>query len=332
MTIRKTLTHALVTNAKVLNFSYDSRHNLTSVGSTTAGYFDANYEYGPSGRFTHASEAQTISPLPSGSEVKPRDVNYIYGDADPERLTALTNVSDGTTYAGYTYDEGGNLTYRCYGGSGVPSCAGESLDFVYDGNDQLRRATKKLNGAVQGSEEYWYDGNGQRIAVVKRDASGTKTELTSFIGDVEAHYDGTGNITKVYSHLSLGTPVARVMRNPDATSSVEYQFHGLSNNMIAAIAEDGMTVNASFGYAPFGEVLETTNGGGAVSGTSVHKRRLNDKYEDDLTSLAYYGARYYDKTAMMWTQSDPRIASCRTWRSKVHRVVRTCTSSHFPIR
>lgn len=300
----KTLTHYLGADAKTFNFTFDKRHQLKTASSTTAGYFDATYDYGPGGRFIRATQAQTINPFPSGTEVKPRDVNYVYGDADPERLTALTNVSDGSTYAGYSYDAVGNVTKRCYGGSGVPACSGESVEFVYDGKDQLRRATKKLNGVVQGSEEYWYDGNGQRFAIVKRDAVGTKTEMIWFIGGTEAHYDGVGNITHIYSHLSLGTPVARVDRTSNTATSIEYQFHGLADNTIVAVAQNG-TINASFSYAPFGEVIEATNGGGATAGTAAHKRRLNDKYEDDLTALTYYGARYYDKASMSWTQSDP---------------------------
>ena len=43
--------------------------------------------------------------------------------------------------------------------------------------------------------------------------------------------------------------------------------------------------------------------------------RLNDKYEDDVSGLAYYGARYYDKTLIGWTQGDtsaePIRARCR---------------------
>ena len=178
------------------------------------------------------------------------------------------------------------------------------MEYVYDGKDQLRRATKKLNNVIQGSEEYWYDGAGQRIAVVKRNAAGAKTEMIWFIGDVQAHYNGAGALTRVYSHLSMGTPVARVERTANTTTAVEYQFHGLASNTIAAVAQDGR-VNASFSYAPFGEVIEATNAGGASTGMAAHKRRFNDKHEDDLTALAYYGARYYDKTLIGWTQADP---------------------------
>lgn len=304
----RSLTHYVGTSLRKLDFTYDPRHQLQSVVGTPSGYFTANYDYGLAGRFARASESQLITPLPPGTEVKPRHVVYNYSDPDPERLTSLTNVSDGSVYASYTYDEAGNLTHRCDGGATIPTCSGQSTELVYDGNDQLRRATKKIDGVVQGSEEYWYDHDGRRIAVVKRDAAGNKTELIWFIRDVEAHYDGAGNVTHVYSHVSLGTPVARVDRTSNTTTALEYQFHGLASNTIAAVAQDG-TINASFSYAPFGEILEATDGGGPTAGIAAHRRRMNDKFVDDISGLAYYGFRYYDKTSMTWTQSDPLFRS-----------------------
>ncbi len=303
----KTLTHYLGATPKQFQFGYDLRHQLTSA-TAGAGYFTANYSYGLGGRFTRATEAQTIAPLPAGTEVKPRDVNYIYSGTDPEQVTALTNVGNGQTYASYTYDAAGNQLTRTY-----PS-TNEAWDYLYDGKDQLRRATRKRNGVVQGSEEYWYDNEGQRIAVVKRNAAGAKTELIWFIGDTQAHYDAAGALTHVYSQLSMGTPVARIDRTSNTSTSVEYQFHGLASNTIAAVDQRG-AVNASFSYAPFGEVIEATNAGGAPAGMAVHKRRLNDKYVDDLSDLAYYGVRYYDKTLIAWTQGDPlyRFAPDSAW-------------------
>lgn len=194
---------------------------------------------------THALESQT-SPAPPGSDVKPRDVNYQYAGTDPEQVTALTNVSGGQPFATYTYDAAGNQKTRCYGAVTTPTCTRELTEYVYDGRDQLRRATKKLNGVVQGSEEYWYDNDGQRIAIVKRDPAGNKTELIGFNHDTEAHYDGLGNIVHAYSHLSLGTPVARVDRTSPTATTVEYQFHGLASSTLAAVDQGG-TVNASFG-------------------------------------------------------------------------------------
>ncbi|MGE3543578.1 MAG: toxin TcdB middle/N-terminal domain-containing protein [Kofleriaceae bacterium] len=313
-----TLTHYLGASSKTFAFGYDPRHQLTSANeTTTTGYFESSYYYGDAGRFVTATIEQTSTP--AGSEVRPREVTYQYGGADPEQITALINagpVDTGLPYASYTYDGAGNQTSRCYGTVTTPTCAGELTEYVYDGKDQLRRATKKLNGVVQGSEEYWYDGSGQRMAIVKRDNLGTKTEMIWFNGDTQAHYDSTGALTHVYSHLSLGTPVARVDRTANTTTAIEYQFHGLASNTIAAV-DHGGTINASFSYAPFGEVIEATNAGGAGAGTAAHRRRMNDKYEDDVSTLSYYGARYYDKTLIAWTQTDPisRFAPDAAWKS-----------------
>jgi RHS repeat-associated protein len=293
----RSLVHYLGDSSEQLDFSYDQRHQITGAVSTTPGYFTGAYAYSAGGRFTRVTHAQTITPLPQGSELRPRDINYVYGGSDPEQVTALTDVAGGQPFATYTYDLAGNQTTRTY-----PPTA-ESWDFSYDGNDRLRRVTKKLNDIVQGSEEYWYDGDGQRIAVLERDATGDKRELTWFIGDVEAHYDDTGAVIHVYSHLSLGTPVARVDRTGNTSTSVEYQFHGLANTTLAAVAHDG-TINASFSYAPFGEVIEAT-GAGPPPLATTHCRRFNDKHEDSIAQLSYYGFRYYDKILARWTQADP---------------------------
>jgi len=294
----KTLQHFLGTASRTFTHTFDLRHQLTKIVTNTTSYFGADYTYGTAGRLTTAKHTRTLGGVLGADPKLVRNVSYNYAGTDPEQVTSLTNVGGSTTYASYTYDAAGNQLTRSY----PPT--NELWEYTYDGKDQLRRVKRKLSGVVTGSEEYWYDAFGQRIAVVKRDAAGAKTELIWFIGDVQAHYNAAGAVTKVYSHLSLGTPVARVERTGATTSTLEFQFHGLASNTIAAVAQDG-TINASFSYAPFGEVLEATNAGGGGQGSAVHKRRFNDKVEDDIGGLAYYGARFYDKTLISWTQSDP---------------------------
>ena len=178
---------------------------------------------------------------------------------------------------------------------------GVAWDYLYDGEDRLRRVTKRsvvtppVVPVVYGIEEYWYDENGARVGVLKRNGSGVVQELIWFIGDTQAHYSAAGAVTKAYSHLSLGTPVARVERNGSATTAtnVEYQFHGMASNTLAAVATDGV-VNANVVYTPYGEVLEAQEGAGSVFGLAGHRRRFNDKYVDEIGGLGYYGARYYD--------------------------------------
>ncbi len=299
-------------NRKQFEYTYDQRHQLKNVVETAGGAFSATYDFDDAGRLTHAIEAALALP---GSDVKPRSVRYQYAGVDPDRISALMKA-DGTTFASYEYDAAGNRTYQCQGvirtattgraGSRVPAvCVGESLEMVYDGKDQLRRVSKKVNGSDRGGEEFWYNGFNQRIATVKRDKNARTTGMIWWLDDTEAHYDASGALMQVYSHLSLGTPVARVTRTTDASVSVELQFHdGLANNTLAAVDGNTGATNAAFVYAPFGELVESVDAGGTV-GAGAHRRRMNDKFVDEVSALAYYGFRYYDKLSMTWTQSDP---------------------------
>src|SRR5262249_44125396 len=106
----------------------------------------------------------------------------------------------------------------------------------------------------------------------------------------------------VYTYVSLGTPVARIDRTGNATAAVEFLFHGLANNTLAAVGQRG-AVNASFSYAPVGEGIESVDGG--TDAVAANGRRTNARILDQLPDLDYYGARYYDKTSMTWTQGDP---------------------------
>ena len=135
-----------------------------------------------------------------------------------------------------------------------------------------------------------------------RNGSGTITEMVWFHEGTEAHYSaptggGTATVTFAYAH----GPMFRVKRTSDTATTTEYQFHGLASSLLAGVDSTG-TNNVIFNYAPFGEVVEAQQASGMLA---QHKRRLNDKQQDDLTGLYYYGARFYDRTLMGWTQVDP---------------------------
>lgn len=292
--------------SKTFSYGYDPRHQITSaIETSTPGYFSSSYQYGVGGRFTNVNISQTAPG--SGSELKPRNVNYQYADADPERVTALINAITSLPYASYQYDEAGNMTSRCYGATTSP-CGGESADFVYDGKNQLRRVVKKQGTSVIGSEEYWYDDTGSRVTVLERDANGSKVERTQFLGQMEVHFNQSDVRQFAYLHLSLGTPVARIRRpRVGNTAAFEYMFHGLGDHSIASVSSSGV-LNAAFGYAPFGEVIEMIDAGG-ISGADTHRRRFNDKYVDSTSNVIYYKFRYLDPILIQWIQSDPKYRS-----------------------
>jgi RHS repeat-associated protein len=297
-------------NHKTFQYGFDLRHQITSANeSTTSGYFSASYQYGPGGRFTNANEQQKVSPAPTGSNISTRDVAYQYAtgpNSDPEEVAALT--SGNSTYASFAYDAAGNQTMRCMGGLiTAGACTGATeTDYVYDGKDQLRRATQTANGIVLGSEDYWYDASGKRMLALKRDGGGKATELVWWIDEVEAHYDATNNyvVSHAYSYITLGNPVARIDRVADRQTNTEYLYRGLAGSTLTAVDQATGNVNASFSYTPYGAVIEAVDGG-STEGLASTKRQWNDKFIDDISGLAYYGVRYYDRTTMTWTQSDP---------------------------
>lgn len=286
-------------NHKKFNYVYDARHQIYDVTeSQLPNAFTGHYRYSPGGKFATVSEASAALP---GKELVDRDVTYAFAAAAPDQVTSLTTSSG--TFASYTYDETGNQLTRCYGGYTGSNCNGYLTTYLYDGKNQLRRATRTSSARiVQGSEEYWYDGAGARIAIVKRDGSGNKTELVWFNHGREAHLDASGAVTHVYSYIG---GVARVDRTSNTSSDLEYTFHGLGDSMLAAVDSDGMT-NAAFDYAPFGGVIETMDrAGSSGANTAEHRMRFNNKYSDEISNLSYYGARYYDSTSVQWTQADP---------------------------
>jgi RHS repeat-associated protein len=85
----------------------------------------------------------------------------------------------------------------------------------------------------------------------------------------------------------------------NGTNVLELQYHGLSSNTLLSIGPTA-TVKSGFVYAPYGDVIQTT--GTAIA---AQHRRFNDKFQDDLTKLSYYGIRYYDPLSLNWTQADP---------------------------
>ena len=301
----KSLDHYLgASNHKHFNYGYDLRDQLTTVGETLLpNAFTATYSYNVGGTFATANE--TAAALPN-SDVKSRNVTYQYAAADKEQVTALTNGA--TTSWSFSYDAVGNETMRCSGPLVSGSCNYDEMDYTYDGNDRLRRAVHKVTGVSQGSEEYWYDGSGARNIVTRKNSAGAKTESLWFVRDLEAHYDLNDNWTHSYAYVSLGTPVARIDTGSSLLGTVEYNFNGLASNTIAAVDQNTGTVDASFDYAPYGEVIEATNGGGVPTGVGAHPRRMNDKFNDTISGLQYQGQRYYDKISVSWTQPDPLYA------------------------
>ncbi|MBV7332933.1 hypothetical protein KFU94_32845 [Chloroflexi bacterium TSY] len=97
-----------------------------------------------------------------------------------------------------------------------------------------------------------------------------------------------------YLHLThQGIALARV----EDGKTIELQYADALRNLMLAMESNG-TVKASFLYGPFGEVLHAT-------GQQNHRRQFNGKENDSMTTLRYYGFRYYDPLTLRWNSADP---------------------------
>lgn len=158
---------------------------------------------------------------------------------------------------------------------------GTAWEFVYDGDDRQRRVTH--NGA---SETYFYDHNGQRYLAVERDPLGNVARTRFFFGPTEVWYTSSGSVEKTLSTVNLGQSVARIEK-AGATEELTYLYHSTLQHLIVGLDESGAT-KVGFFYGPFGEII------GEVGAVTSFDRQFNDKHNDDLSALSYYGYRYYD--------------------------------------
>ncbi len=264
--------------ARALAFDYDPQHQLIAA-SDNQGY-DATFGYWATGKLQSAYVDSTQPTF----DLDPRDVVYDYlGSPDPEAPAVLRDQSTGTPYASYAYDLAGNVIQRWQSGAGITT-------YAHDG-DAMRRAT----GVDASSEAYFYDSPGNRVLAVRRTPSGAIDRIRFWFGETELWFDGAGNVTKRWVHLSQGVPVARIENG----TTIEWTHTSMLGSTLVALSTDGTSVNAGFAYGPFGEILD------GVGSTSDHLRRFNGKEHDRVSGLLYYGHRFYDPLSLTWTQADP---------------------------
>tara|TARA_R110002096_G_scaffold16898_12_gene58083 strand:+ start:17603 stop:24475 length:6873 start_codon:yes stop_codon:yes gene_type:complete len=285
---------------RVFTYDYDSRHQL--LGASDGSYASV-FTYTNGGKVDTAS----VDPLALAPQVFGRDVDHNYGAhtgataVDGHAVETLTNSSDNSIFAAYSYDKSGNVIQRDEYMSGSLV----QRDFTYDGDDQMRRA--KLDG---GNEElYYYDENGQRFLSVE---VGTKSVVRTraWFGSTEFWYADSGNgsdpavevpgtsFEKVMTRLTLGGLAVARIDNEQGQEKLEYSFHNGLGHLMGALDDDA-DVSTAFVYGPFGEIIDE------LGETATHLRRFNGKDADPLSRLNYYGYRYYDPLSLQWTQADP---------------------------
>lgn len=235
---------------------------------------------------------------------------YLYCNTEhAHQVTALASIgnnptctSTGTTDYRTTYDNWGNVTGRTY-----PSTTGAMLS--YDGLDQLVRWNSTTTTNNQ-EEWYMYDASGHRV--MRRSASTTATgdpasssaTITVYAFNLEEHtyqYAGSGNSminsSNTYYYL-LGNQLIGMLSGT-GTLFTSFALTDTLGSVVATISNTAgsAAVLGNQAYGPYGNQLYSAGSLGTTKG-------FTGQYNDGLTGLDYYNARYYDPVIGRFLSAD----------------------------
>jgi RHS repeat-associated protein len=194
---------------------------------------------------------------------------------------------NGTSTAGYTYDDAGSLLTR--------NVAGDTQTFTYDTEGHTATESDKT-----GTSSYVYDAGGGRL--ITRDPTGA----TLSVGDLEIfNQAGTSGITatRFYSHAGAG------IAERAGSAGLKWTLgdrHGTNGMSISA-----GTLQPTLRYTgPFG------NARGAAPANWPDKHGFVGGYQDT-TGLTHLGARDYDPATGRFTKADPVLdpSSPQQWNA-----------------
>jgi len=287
------LTRKTMGNGTYTTYAYDADGDLLhqinySSGGVVLSEFDYTYDAlgrrtamnAPSGAWTFAYDADSEleSLMSPGSNAQ-----YTY-DADGNWLSAAgvsynANNLDEYTAAGstaYTYDADGNLI------------SGGGFTYSYDDENRLV--------GLASSTDTWtfqYDGLGQRVATTHNGVVTQYLNDISGFGNVEAEFNGSGQLVSHYTHgLDLTSSV------PANGTPAYYHFDGAGNTAQMTNAA-GSVVN-SYTYLPFGQKLSSTVG---VANPFTYVGEFG--VMDEGSGLYFMRNRWYNPVIGHFVQQDP---------------------------
>ncbi len=203
--------------------------------------------------------------------------------------TTCSTIAGKTQTYGASYDSWGNMTTRTATGSG-----GTTATLSYDGQDHLVRWND--NNTTTNEEWYLYDASGQRVLRRSQTGtgnSGTKYTLTAF--GLEDHiYNGAGtNLNNKYYYYLAGRLIGV------NTGSTNFLLTDALGTVVSSISNtpSSASVQGNQLYGPYGFSLYS-------KGTMGTTRGYTGQYNDSLSQLDYYNARYYDPLVGVFLSAD----------------------------
>ena len=308
-------------------------------GDTGVGSYSRDYAYDKVGNRTQMT-------LVDYDGTVDRDItwNMTYND-----LNQLTYRFEGTRADGssgeerfsYTYDDNGNLTQmksETYNGGWSETLR---WDYQWNPRDQMKKASKYVNGSLDGYVEYEYclSCDGALSKRLQYDASDDLEMAWRYEYDglnllrMDEVYDSTGDgnlandlardnwrIRETSTHRpgQLGAQLGKRVyehidnnANPDGYEDYTYAYDAVGN--VVMVFDSGGEEAFHFAQDAFGNELAiaafgaTPRDTAAASGVTEHQ---TGKWADAFTGLYYFHARWYDSGVGRFTGRDVAKDTC----------------------
>jgi RHS repeat-associated protein len=207
--------------------------------------------------------------------------------------TSATCASKSGQVYGSSYDAWGNVTSRSI-------TNGTSLltyTLAYDGLDHLVRWNDMQT--TTNEEWYMYDASGQRV--LRRSQTGTGTSNTKYtvyaFGVQDDVYDGSGASNNHKYYYSLAGHLIGELNG----GSTKFLLTDLLGSVVASISNTvgSAAVLGNQVYGPYGN-------GSYSKGAITTPKGYTGQYNDGLTQLDYYNARYYDPFVGVFLSADTK--------------------------
>lgn len=212
---------------------------------------------------------------------------YITDDAN-QLLEVRSGSNAGPITQAYVYDDNGNLTQKCEGGTVTrtsTTCTGANVTtLTYNALDQLAQVSKP--GQLS---QYAYDDAGRRI---KKTVNGATVHYLYNGPDIQAEYQSWSQANVSYTHgPNMDDPAIRV----NAANDANY-FHQDGLGSVVGTTDQSGNLTAAQLYDAWGKPTSGTGGLGQYGYTGR---------EPDETGMMYYRARYYDPSIGRFISRDP---------------------------
>jgi RHS repeat-associated protein len=279
--------------SEVQNFCYNEQNELVWAGNggtqpdagngtcgtgtlnsgLTNGGYTASYSYTNLGQIWQGPLDGTGSTL----------YQYLYcNSSEPHTVSGL--YPSGTTCSSQSgavyhasHDSWGNVTTRTYNGVGAT--------LSYDALNHLVEYS-----ASNGQELYVYDASGERV--LTRSTVGSATTLTAYAyGLQEITYSGAGNQASQLDYYSIA---GHLLGETNGTTTT-YDLTDAQGTILLSLT--GSAIQGEQAYGPYGNQRYS-------SGTISTDKGYTGQFDDAVTGLDYYNARWYDPVSGQFLSPD----------------------------